>query len=248
MPIHNLREAYRGAADRFPFIVPLYRSLFQREMVPPFRRRFATPAMHKGIKQLVSKQKGGVFLEAGANDGLLFSNTAYLERYLGWSGLLVEAVPHKFVECLRNRRGSIVEHGALVGPDFKEQFVEIHYSDLMSFAPNVSKLDLERHLAGEFPNFFGKERALKGASFAAPSITLAELTRRHGIKKIDLMILDMEGAEYGAITGFDFDGCSVDHILVEVRDLQMMDELLENKKYRRVAQFDTLDHPYSARS
>jgi hypothetical protein len=118
----------------------------------------------------------------------------------------------------------------------------------MSFAPNISKLDLDNDLAGEVTNFFGKELDLKGVRFAAPSITLASLTRKHGIEKIDLMLLDMEGAEYDALKGFDFDGCRVDHIIVEVRELPAMDELLQNKGYQRVAQFDTLDYLYSIKS
>jgi FkbM family methyltransferase len=248
MTMHALKKAYRSAANNYPFVVPVYRSLFQREMTPPFRRRFATPMMHREIKRLVSGRKGGTFFEAGANDGILFSNTAYLERYMGWTGLLVEAVPHKFVECLRNRRGSTVEHGALVGPDFDEKFVEIHYSDLMSFAPKISKLDLPSHLGAEVTNFFGKELRLKGASFLAPSITIADLTRKHGIAQIDLMFLDLEGAEYDALKGFDFERCRVDHIIVEVRELQTMDHLLHNKGYQRVAQFDTLDYLYSIKS
>lgn len=35
----------------------------------------------------------GFFIECGALDGEFHSNTLYLERYLGWKGLLVEADP-----------------------------------------------------------------------------------------------------------------------------------------------------------
>jgi hypothetical protein len=34
-------------------------------------------------------KRGGVFVEAGAYDGETFSNTLYLEKRLGWTGLLV---------------------------------------------------------------------------------------------------------------------------------------------------------------
>src|ERR1700720_2205343 len=101
---------YRSVANCLPFLVPIYRNIAHREPRPPFRRKFAAGEMHEMIKKEFAHLRGGVFFEAGANDGLLFSNTAYLERYCGWKGLLVEAIPHKFVECVRNRPNSIVEH------------------------------------------------------------------------------------------------------------------------------------------
>lgn len=48
----------------------------------------------------------GVFVEAGANNGIDQSNTVLLENNFGWSGLLVEPNPHKFKECQANRPNS----------------------------------------------------------------------------------------------------------------------------------------------
>jgi hypothetical protein len=41
-------------------------------------------------------RKDGFFLEAGALDGQLFSNSLLFEMLLGWRGLLVEAVPSEY--------------------------------------------------------------------------------------------------------------------------------------------------------
>ena len=38
-------------------------------------------------------QRGGVFIEAGANDGEFHSHTLDLEMDLGWTGILVECNP-----------------------------------------------------------------------------------------------------------------------------------------------------------
>jgi hypothetical protein len=74
---------------------------------------FTSNQMHRKIKQQFGF-RGGFYFEVGANDELEQSNTAYLERYLGWRGILVEPAPHKFVECVRNRTRSKVVHAALV--------------------------------------------------------------------------------------------------------------------------------------
>ena len=47
------------------------------------------------LLKLFGKQRGGFFIEAGADDGEFMSNTFYLELKRGWTGLLVEPNPGK---------------------------------------------------------------------------------------------------------------------------------------------------------
>lgn len=46
----------------------------------------------------------GVFLEIGALDGVMYSNTSSFEHALGWRGILVEAQPHNGVELRKASR------------------------------------------------------------------------------------------------------------------------------------------------
>ena len=48
--------------------------------------------------------KNGVFIEVGANDGLTQSNTAYFEKNLNWTGLLIEPNNKQFLKCKENRK------------------------------------------------------------------------------------------------------------------------------------------------
>src|SRR5207248_1270594 len=67
-----------------------------------------------------------------ANDGFSQSNTYFLERFLGWSGILVEAIPELAERCRRLRRRSQVHQCALVSPDFGRTEIHMHYANLMS--------------------------------------------------------------------------------------------------------------------
>ena len=49
-------------------------------------------------------KRGGTFIDIGAYDGIQTSNTYFLEKELGWSGVCVEANPAIFQQLLRNRR------------------------------------------------------------------------------------------------------------------------------------------------
>lgn len=51
------------------------------------------------------KQTNGFFIESGANDGEYHSNTLYMERYLNWTGLLVEPGVNAYNKLIsRNRK------------------------------------------------------------------------------------------------------------------------------------------------
>jgi len=50
-----------------------------------------------------SSMRGGYFVELGANDGLLYSNTVELERHFGWRGLCIEGSLPKFNELQASR-------------------------------------------------------------------------------------------------------------------------------------------------
>src|SRR5918992_5261786 len=75
---------------------------------------------------------GGFFVEAGANDGVNFSNTYYLERARGWTGVLVEGIPELYRACVRHRPRSRVINCALVAPEAEGRLVTMHYSNLQS--------------------------------------------------------------------------------------------------------------------
>src|SRR3954451_1905594 len=68
-------------------------------------------------------ERGGVFVEAGAYDGFTQSNTYWLERFRGWSGVLVEAIPELAEQAKRNRPRSRVVQCALVSDDFTGETV-----------------------------------------------------------------------------------------------------------------------------
>jgi FkbM family methyltransferase len=243
----TLTRCYQRITDRFPSIAPLYRSIAHRESNPPFRRRFAINELHQAIKREFAGKLGGVFFEAGANDGLLFSNTAYLERYCQWSGILVEAVPHKFVECVRNRPCSVVEHCALVSPDFGGECVEIRYSNLMSYAPALANIDERKQIMDGSEFLLGPEKKLSSQVFLAPARTMQDLISKHNIKKIDFMVLDLEGAEIEALRGMNFHRCRVENILIEARDfpdLRATDEFLSTFGFKRYAQLTHRDYLY----
>lgn len=144
------------------------------------------------VWSLFAQQTTGFFIEAGAFDGYRYSVTYPFEA-IGWNGLLVEAIPRRYAECVTRRPHSRVVHAALGsqpgGGTTEFQVVEDQYGGMLSYSkPTASHLkDL------------GNARR---ASVSVPIATLNELLQDHA-GPLDLVVLDLEGAEMDALAGFD---------------------------------------------
>src|SRR5215472_685795 len=189
------------------------------ELLPP-RVYYAAPAIHRLLKRHFA-YKRGTFFEVGANDGLDQSNTAYLERYYGWRGVLVEPVPHKFVECVHNRPLSQTIHACLVPRGFKESFVEVTYASLMSVSAISTGVRADSHVEVA-RQFFEYERPLLGQTFLAPAKTASQVIDEAGLTSIDLFSLDVEGAEMEVLEGLDLSMHRPKAFIVETRDAALM--------------------------
>jgi FkbM family methyltransferase len=181
---------------------------------------------------------GGMFLEAGANDGVTYSNTLYCERYRGWCGILVEPIPDLAAECRRNRPTAIVEQAALVGADHHGDTVSMHYCDLSSFVSGThGSHEADRLWLGRVQRLYP---GLESYTVNVPARTLSSLLDKHQVERLDLLCLDLEGYESHALRGIDFARHRPTFILVEVtEDLEVLEALL-GTYYDRVAELS--DH------
>jgi len=166
------------------------------------------------IAALFGNKRGGVFVEAGAADGLDQSNTLYLERKLGWTGLLVEPGRDQFDWCRRVRRRAIVER-CVLGPYARSgdtmTVLENRLTSIVRESRETSLADFDRHV---------RDISTRGpvGEEAVPCAALGELLERHGIDHVDIFSLDVEGAEIFVLEGLDLDRVHVGYLLVETRD------------------------------
>jgi FkbM family methyltransferase len=208
----NLRATPASALLR---LTPLRHRATRKRLVHMRRRlyeaagssRYSRPG-HGGIDGKLERYlpTTGVFVEAGANDGYTWSNTYYLERCKGWSGVLIEGIPALSRECRRQRPRSQVFNCALVSPGFDGERVTMTYADLRSLVSG-SDAAMEEMI-----------RAERQATYevAVPARTLDDVLREAGVGHVDFMSLDLEGFETPALTGLDLQRHGPDWLLVEV--------------------------------
>jgi FkbM family methyltransferase len=153
---------------------------------------------------------GGFYVEAGANDGVNFSNTYYLERARGWTGVLVEGIPDLYRACVRHRPRSRVVNCALVPPEREGALVTMHYSNLQSIVAGA--LPYEHVEAGL------RSQGEKTYQVRVPGRTLSSVLDEVQPQRFDLLVLDVEGYEAQVLRGLDLDRHAPRMALIEVLD------------------------------
>lgn len=179
------------------------------------RSRAALFEIDVKLDRYIGEVRGGFFVEAGANDGFEQSNTYHLERFRGWSGLLVEPTPHLHREACLERPDSRVVWAALCAPEQHGGEITLRYGGLMTLVAGTkgSPEADDAYLSGAFA--LGLEAPM---TFTAPARTLSSLLDEMRAPEIDLMSLDVEGFEPQVLAGLDLDRHPPRYLLVEVRD------------------------------
>lgn len=194
-------------------------------------RRYSHPALFDMDRRLaaIMPRQGGTFFEAGAHDGYTQSNTYYLERHRGWSGVLVEPVPELRSKCERRRPRSQVFGCALVGPDHHDPDITIHFGDLMS------TVGADTHAASGLA-VVGRS----AYSVSVPARTLSSVLDEARVGALDLMVLDLEGNELEALRGLDFERHAPRHLLVETLERATQQPALDAALCSRYELLDVL--------
>ena len=154
------------------------------------------------------RRTSGFFIEAGAADGLSFSNTYFMES-VGWHGVLVEAHPRLITACRQNRPGSVVVHSALAETASGE--IEFNCVDgaagpgLLSFC-EADQAHIQRC-------------ASEGFKITTARVTKTTLDVLCAGRKesVDVVFLDLEGFELNALKGFDLERFRPRLLVIEVK-------------------------------
>lgn len=65
--------------------------------------KFSQAGQEDWVEAMTNGKRNGYFVDVGAYDGIESSNTLYLERALGWTGLCIEAGREQFQSLANNR-------------------------------------------------------------------------------------------------------------------------------------------------
>jgi FkbM family methyltransferase len=229
-----------------PFINSLAQARIEQSVLE--RRYFGLNNLDQKLEQWLNYDDG-YFVELGANNGVDQSNTLYFEKYRNWRGVLVEPTPHNFLACKKNR--SVKSHifcNACTSFDYSSKYVDIAYSNLMS-TPLGLDSDLTNPMAhAELGKQFlasSDENFVFGA-LATPLNALLDIAESP--KVIDLLSLDVEGAELEVLRGIDHQRYRFKYLCIESRNKERIETYLSSIGYTSLQQLSEHDYLFSDKS
>ena len=169
-------------------------------------------------------KKNGYFVEFGAANGIVDSNTFSLEKEYGWAGILAEPA-EIWQDDLRANRNCNIETKCLhQTSNLTVPFFEAKDHGLSGL---TSMLSIDRY----------KTQRKKGRAYDVETISLTDLFLKHNAPNhIDYLSIDTEGSEYLILKNFDFNKYSFgvitcEHNFSETRE--QVNLLLTSKGYVR---------------
>jgi FkbM family methyltransferase len=160
-------------------------------------------ALYEYEQKYSSVSGKGFFVEFGATDGILRSNTYLLEKNCGWNGILCEPA-RRYTKSLRNNRDVSIENRCVYSKTGETlKFHEVDVSELSGIA------DFQQVGGWEHERSLFKEYNVK-------TIALNEMLLTHNApKRINYMSIDTEGSEYEILRDFPFDRWEIETLSIE---------------------------------
>ncbi len=155
------------------------------------------------IRDFFQDRKGGFFVDVGCAWPIKSSNTYYLEKHLGWTGIGIDALSEYAPGWKEKRPNSkfftflVTGKSGGYGTFYKSEDTGLSSTNQKKAEGVPFKLSYETK------------------KISVPMITLNDLLDKVGVKKIDLLSLDIEGNELEAFAGFDLERFSPELIVVE---------------------------------
>lgn len=137
-------------------------------------------------------KREGFFVEFGAADGLIMSNTHLLEKEFGWKGIVAEPA-RCWHRALKRNRGCAIETACV----WRESNSTLSFREVPLKA--LSTID-----SYSSSDMYADARE-KGKNYAVTTISLEDMLEKHNAPRvIDYLSIDTEGSEFDILDSFDF--------------------------------------------
>ncbi len=190
-------------------------------------------------ENIFKNKKNGIYIELGALDGVLYSNTKFFEDSLNWTGILIEPHPEKFKLLQQNRPNNFL-FNSLVSCH-KEELEFRYFVDCAAAVSGVENTLSQHHFDTWFESNNEWTKTLQQNKMFIKPISLTEIIKSTPLTHIDLLSLDVEGHEYEVLKSWDF-SIPIDIILLETLGVQpekdeLCREILIQNNYKFITKY-----------
>jgi FkbM family methyltransferase len=181
-------------------------------------RYFSQINQDKYYIENISKFKcNGTFIEIGGYDGITGSNTYFLEKYLNWSGLIVECNPEIVELCKKNRRNPVCDKAIYKDSGSTVEFIIPGGEEIEGGKGQLSGIKdfIKKESLQCFKSSYNNSRIVN-----ISTININDLLDQYNMLNIDYMSIDIEGYEFELLKCIDYSKFKINYITVEHGSVQ----------------------------
>ncbi|XP_046644654.1 uncharacterized protein LOC124330256 [Daphnia pulicaria] len=235
-----------------PCVIHLIQTSYLRKPTPLnlsynlSKPEFTNPSdgQSQAILRLLRNQTGGFFIESGALDGEFLSNTLFMERFLNWTGILIEADRKAFRQLSARNRKAYTSPACLSTKPYPIQVIFNASGWSGSFIVSEENMSTKQNLPNMNSNI--KERANNEVIYAVQCFPLYSILLAIGQTTVDFFGLDVEGSEYKILKTIPWHKVDIKTLSVEWNHIPegelAMTQFMERNKY---VKFGNIEMPYS---
>ena len=147
-------------------------------------------------------KRNGFFVDIGAFDGVTWSNSLSLEKYLGWKGFGVEPSSTAADTWEKHRTNKVFRNCAWNEDGHVEFQLVTGYAEMLSGVTSANGFNdiHKQRILDEIKKHGGTSEMIR-----MPSLTVNSMLKVVGVSEVDYMSIDAEGAELEILQGFDFE-------------------------------------------
>jgi FkbM family methyltransferase len=188
------------------------------------------------VESVLGGKRKGTFLEVGALDGITASNTYYLEKALGWTGILIEANPQYYALLAKNRSQCQCVQSCISDT-----------SETVEFVDHGGLSGIKGQLSVQHTESTGNAPVIR-----LPTEPLQAVLDKLQTHHLDYLSVDTEGSELSVLKSVDYSHTDITLIGVEVnyrdydRSFKPLSDFLQRKGYRYLERIgvDCFFHKY----
>jgi len=184
----------------------------------------------KKIDSLLKQREKGFFIEVGAYDGEIMSNSLFFEKSRGWTGLLIEANPRAYRELIAKDRKAWIA-GACIALSPRMETVSFLAHGMVGGVSQGANA-----LGDKFQNLKQQdEQSPYVYTVTQNCFPLAVMLDAINVTRIDMFSLDVEGNELDVLRTVDFARFDIGLLAIETNGRnQELSEFLLPKGYTLV--------------
>lgn len=168
-----------------------------RQMLTPGYAFMSQAGQDTVVDRYFNRMEGGTFVDIGGYDGVTGSNTVFLEKWRGWTGVLVEPVDTYRAKAEKTRSCPCLPY-AVADQAGTASFISVTegFTQMSGLSETYDEGVLQK--VRENPRH-------KESMMTVETKTLAAILDDSGITHPDFVSLDIEGGELAALRVFPFD-------------------------------------------